>query len=223
MNLYGESGNIKALKRFVERQGVECEIIFLTIGDKIDFMKYDIYYMGQGSEEAQLLVLNELYPVREQIKKSIESGKMFIATGNAMELFGKKIRIKEGKPITCLDVFTFNSNEANSRLVSDMFYVFNELPKDAGRHVIGFKNCKTNIVNNDYPRPFEFSDNIHYKHFFGVMAVGPILVKNPYFTDYLLEELFMDKGYDYKADTSLIEYKAYHEFIKNMITNRNLD
>ena len=46
LNLYGESGNIKALKRFIERQNVECEIHFLTLGDKIDFEKYDLYYMG---------------------------------------------------------------------------------------------------------------------------------------------------------------------------------
>lgn len=223
MNLYGESGNIKALKKFIEQQDVECEIHFLTLGDKIDFQKYDLYYIGQGSEEAEMMVLNDLYPYVEEIKRAIEDGKMFLATGNAMELFGTKIRAKEGKPIACLRVFSYNAVEANERLVSDIFYEFNELPQDKGRNILAFKNCKCNIVNNENNRPFQFSDNIHYKHFFGVMSVGPILIRNPYFTDYLLDELFTEKGYEYTPKTDSIEYRAYNEFVKNMITNRKLD
>lgn len=223
LNLYGESGNIKALKRFIERQNVECEIHFLTLGDKIDFEKYDLYYMGQGSEEAQVMVLNDLMPHAKEIKSAIEAGKMFLTTGNSMELFGMKIRVKEGKPIPCLKIFSFNSNEAGHRLVSDLFYDFDELPEGKGSKVLSFKNCKCNIMNNENVRPFKYSDNIHYKHFFGVMSVGPLLIRNPYFTDYLLEELFDSLGYDYEAHTDGIEYKAYHEFVKNMITNRKLD
>lgn len=223
LNLYGESGNIKALKRFIERQGVECEIHFLTIGDDIDFKKYDFYYIGQGSEEAEMFVLNELYGKAKEIKEAIEDGKMFLATGNAMELFGKKIRVKEGKPIACLGIFGFNSNEASTRLVSDIFYEFDELKENKGNIVVAFKNCKCQIVNNELNRPFKFSDNVHYKNFFGVMSVGPLLIRNPYFTDYLLEALFKEKGYEYIPKTDTVEYKAYHEFVKNMITNNNLD
>ena len=39
LNLYGESGNVMALKRFIERANIETEIHFLTIGDKIDINK----------------------------------------------------------------------------------------------------------------------------------------------------------------------------------------
>lgn len=223
MNLYGESGNVKALKRFIERQGVECEVHFLTIGDEINFKKYDFYYIGQGSEKAQDMVLHDLFPYSHAIKEAIKDGKMFLATGNAMELFGTRMRIKDGKPVPCLNIFDFNSNEAYHRLVSDMFYDFDELPVGKGRKVLAFKNCNTNIMNNENVRPFKFSDNIHYIHFFGVMSVGPLLIRNPYFTDYLLEELFTIKGYEYTPHTDTIEYKAYHEFVENVIINNNLD
>ena len=60
MNLYGENGNIRYLKNRLEEQDINVEVSFLSIEDEIDFNKYDMYYIGSGSEENQLLVLNDL-------------------------------------------------------------------------------------------------------------------------------------------------------------------
>ena len=49
MNLYGENANIRALVHFAERQGIKAEVSTLTIGDEIDFSKYDIIYGGLSS------------------------------------------------------------------------------------------------------------------------------------------------------------------------------
>ncbi len=221
MNLYGESGNIKALKRFIERQNVEVEIHFFTLDDKIDFKKYDIYFMGTGSEENEYMVLSDLYKYKNKLKSAIENGKMFLITGNALELFGEKIRFKNGRSIECLGIFDFNANEANSRIISEIVYEFDELEK--GRQIIGFKNCNSTIANNNKYRMFGFADNIHYKNFFGMMFVGPVLIRNPYFTNYLLKELFKSKGYKYEEREDTIEFKAYHEYYKNFLNERDLD
>ena len=53
MNLYGENANIRALVKFAEYQGIQTEVHNLTIGDKIDFEKYDIYYIGSGTEKSE--------------------------------------------------------------------------------------------------------------------------------------------------------------------------
>ena len=45
MNLYGEIGNIKALKYSLENAGVKVVIDNLYINDDIDFSKYDILYI----------------------------------------------------------------------------------------------------------------------------------------------------------------------------------
>lgn len=223
MNLYGESGNVKALKRFIERQNVECEVHFLTKGDEIDFEAYDLFYMGAGTEEAEFMVIADLRKYKKAISTAIEHGKTFLVTGNAMEIFGSNIRLTNDRPIECLGVFTYTSLSANARLVSDLFYNFEELPKGKGRQIVGFKNCYCNIGNNTYNRPFKFQDNIRYKNFFGMMFVGPVCIRNPYFTDYILENLFETKGLDYRMKDDTIEYEAYHKFIEKFIAINNLD
>ena len=91
MNLYGENGNVRALKRFIERQDIKCDIHFLTIGDKINFEDYDLFYIGMGSENSEMLVLEDIKQYKDDIKKAINKGKHFLITGNSMELFGTYI------------------------------------------------------------------------------------------------------------------------------------
>ena len=72
MNLYGESGNVKALKMQLEGQGIKTTIKFLTIDDDLNFKDYDIVYIGSGTENNQKIVLNHLlkYLVKEIINKN---------------------------------------------------------------------------------------------------------------------------------------------------------
>lgn len=218
MNLYGETGNIKALKKFIERQGEEAEIHFLTIDDDIDFMAYDFYYIGAGSESNQRIVLEDLMKYKDDVKSAIEKGKMFLATGNTMELFGQKIKLQSGEDIPCLGVFDYQACEQEKRLVSEIRYIYENLPEGKGRDILGFKNCSCNILHNKN-RMFGFPNNINYKNFYGMDFVGPVLIRNPYFTDMLLKKIFESKKMNYKEDDSSIEYKAYHEYLRLFSTD----
>lgn len=222
MNLYGENGNVRALKRFIERQGVDAKIKLYTIGDKIDFEECDFYYIGCGSEDNQRLVLEDLMKYKDDIKKAVDNGKMFLATGNSMELFGKKIRLKTGQSLECLGIFPYQAYEEEKRLVNEIIYEYKDLPDLKGKHILGFKNCNCNIVHND-ERLFEFPNTINHNEFYGMNFVGPFLIRNPYFTNMLLEKLFKKRDCEYKSYEDSIEFKAYQEYIKNFVTNGNLD
>lgn len=222
LNLYGENGNIMALKKFIERQGIKTQIDNLSLGMDIDFKKYDFYYMGSGSEENEVLALGDLLKYRDDIGKAIEDGKMFLVTGNVMEIFGRKMERKDGD-IKGLSLFGYNSKETETRNVGEIAYEFPELGKNKGFYIVGFKNSAINIVNNDYERPFGLQDNIRQNNFFAMNFFGPILIRNPYFTDYLLKILFESLDLDYKEDDSSSEYVAYREYVKNFIETHNLD
>lgn len=69
MNLYGENGNLRYFLKKLEEQDIKVELHFLTVGDKIDFEKYDFYYMGMGSEENQIIVLEDFCNIKKISKK----------------------------------------------------------------------------------------------------------------------------------------------------------
>ena len=51
-------------------------------------------------------------------------------------------------------------------------------------------------------------------NFYGTYLLGPLLIRNPYFLEYLVKDILKDK---YKKSKEDISFKAYHEFIKNFV------
>ena len=222
MNLYGEEGNVRALEKFISRQGITCEVHKLSIGDDIDFNAYDFYYIGCGSEDNQMLVLEDLKKYKDDIESALKKGKMILATGNAMELFGRKIKFKDAHSIDCLGLFDYQAVELDRRNVSEIFYKYDQLEEGKGRDILGFRNSNCNIIHNNN-RMFEFPNSVNIGSFYGIDFVGPLLIRNPYFTNMLIEKLFKEKDIPYKTITDTIEFKAYREFLNNFIINSDID
>ena len=218
MNLYGEYGNIIALRDTLKDQGIEVNIDKKSLNDSIDFLKYDIVYIGQGSEYNQELVRQDILKYKDDINTYIEKDKILIATGNSYELFGTTIDDKEA-----LNIFPFKSfyktitTDVGDRIVNEEVFETDFL----GSPVVGFTN--RNSVNdikdgylfkikkgygNDIKDKFE---GIHYKNFFGTYLLGPLLIRNPYLLDYILSNFLGDK---YKEKDNA-DKKAYEEYLKN--------
>ena len=106
MNLYGENGNIMALVKGFEDQDMFVEVAKLTVGDKIDFNKYDIYYIGCGSELNQRIVIDDLMKYKDKLKSAINDGKHIIFTGNSYELLGNYIEKVDGENYNYLSSFS---------------------------------------------------------------------------------------------------------------------
>ena len=223
MNLYGESGNIMALEKAFDDQDMYSEVYNLSIKDTIDFNKYDIYYMGSGSEYNQSLVINDILRYKENIKNAIENGKHFIFTGNSIELFGKYIKKVNGEKIETLSIFDFYSKEVDNRIIGEQIMECNLFKEP----VIAFQNRQC-VSNNKENHLFEvlngFANNknsknegIHYKNLYATYNIGPLLVRNPLLKDHIVKEVLEKKDILYKS-TSSVDEKAYNEYVKNFIS-----
>lgn len=213
MNYYGEQGNVLALKTAIEYAGFKVNVKTLSVDDEIDFEKYDIFYMGMGTKRNQEIVRKDILKYKDKIENVIDK-KMFIMTGNSYELFGKKIDDKK-----CLGIFNFSS-KTTDRIVGEQIFK-SDIIKET---IIGFQNrFSSNNIKDDYL--FEVIkgtgndseskvEGIHKNNFFGTYLLGPILIRNPYFKDALLKYIGIDK-----VNTKLVDYKAYHEYLKNFNIN----
>lgn len=228
MNLYGDNGNIKAIKYQLENQGLKTVVDFLTIDDNIDFDKYDLLYLGPGTYDNQKIILKDLMKYQKNIKRFIDDDKFVIATGNALELFGKSIKPLYGKNIKALNIFDFESEETELRLVGETVATCNSLKKE----VIGFQNQNSIITKLKNPW-FELSkgigsnvnsniEGINYKNFYGTYMIGPILVRNSELLELICKKLILQKNEDFKFKSFnvTLENKAYNEYIKNYLTKK---
>ena len=142
MNLYGENGNVRALKKYFEQENVECEIHFLTINDIINFNDFDLYYIGMGSEKSQELVIEDLKKYKKEIKEAINNNKYFIMTGNAYEMFGKYIIDFNEKKIECLDIFPYYTKRIDKK----------DYMEDCDFRIVGSVSGKTKLIEEKHKR-----------------------------------------------------------------------
>lgn len=227
MNLYGESGNPQAIVKHLKEKNIDSEIHFLTVDDKIDFNKYDIFYIGMGTLENQKIVLKNILQYKDDIKKAIDAGKLFIATGSALELFGKKI--KDGNQnIKCLNIFDFETETVDLKIVGEQHFQTKIIDKD----VIGFQN-RSSIIKKNKNHLFKVIsgtgssindeyEGFVYKNFYGTYLTGPLLIRNPYLTDKLLNNYLDQINVKYKDNKKdFIDYKAYDVYLQNFIQEKN--
>lgn len=204
MNLYGDTGNIKVIKYHLDKLNIDYNIDFKSIDDKIDFDKYDLTLIGASNENNRNICLEHLLKYKKDIEKYIENNKFFLATGNSISMFGKKLYDKEA-----LDIFDYTTVESKTRISKEVI-----LENNICKPIYGFFNHQ-DIINNENNCLFN-NEGIHYKNFFGTFTLGPILSRNPDFLKYFLKKLIHSKDENYKIkdiDTTLDE-KAYNEFIE---------
>lgn len=222
MNLYGENGNVRFLKKKLEEQSFDVEVHFLTIGDDIDFNNYDFFYIGMGSDENKYVVLEDMLRYKNDIKKAIENKKYFLITGNAIELFGEGIINLNNEFTPTLEVFKYQVKEEEFRIVGEQYYDTDIVDKK----IIGFQNrnsviinCKENnlfkVIKGTGLKPDDLVEGIFNNNFYGTYLLGPILVRNPYFTDYIINQVCLDMNCKYNKVNDNMAYKAYNEYLKN--------
>ena len=203
LNLYGDEGNIKALKYHLEEQDVKVEIKCMTIGDEKNFDDVDFLYIGCGTEHNILTALDDLKKDKDKIEKYLKDGKILLSTGNSVELFGNYLIInKKIKALGIMDYVCMHQD----RIVKDV-KVKTDLVED---EIIGFENHNgKNISTND--------DIFNEGTFYGTYIVGPILVRNPKLCSKLVHRLIdsKEKDFNYKEEDYKFEIEAYKKAVNN--------
>lgn len=205
LNLYGDSGNIKALIYHLEEQDVKVEIKYFNLNEDKDFSDIDFLYIGSGTEDNINLALKDLEKDKDKLKKYIKNKKIFLATGNSVELFGNYI-IKNDK-VKTLGIFDYVCMW-QKRIVKDVKIKSNIVDN----YIIGFENHNGKILSYDEPI-------IKIDNFYGTYILGPILARNYQLCEYFVKEIIKskDKNFKFKKGNYDLEIKSYKKTVDTII------
>ncbi len=216
MNLYGEYANVAALRRSLERQGAEVVVRTGTLYEDIDFSGADFLYMGAGTENAQLTALEDLRRYEGAIRAALERGAVVLATGNAMELFGRSITDPDGAEHAGLCLFPFRTTVSGTeRIQGDCLAV----GAATGQVAVGFVNKASQTTDAAHPlfrmehgpgnHAGTAEDGVWEGSFYGTHLIGPLLMKNPHINSYFTELLCRRAGLPYQPQDCPHEQRAY--------------
>lgn len=197
-NLYGDYGNVCALKRALENKGQNVEIEYQSIDDAIDISGADFVFIGSATERDQKVALDYLQSYKDNIKTALDNGTVILATGNSFEMFGQSVTDCDGTKHEGLSFFPYETIEGKERIVTDSLCDTSL----CGGDIIGFVN-KASLTTGATSPLFDVKqgsgngkddsqEGVHYGNFYGTHLIGPVLIRNPqlceYFADILIKK-----------------------------------
>ncbi len=216
-NLFADPMNIKYLRQCLPN----AEIIETKLSDEPAFLKgdVDLVYMGSMTEKGQEWAAEALLPYKEKIKELTDQGKIFLFTGNAMEIAEEYIERDDGSKIKCLGIFHTHAKREMMRRFASLMY-----GKMGDMKLVGFKctfshsfgNNKNNyffdVIKGPGINPDSKYGDLRKNNFIATYYLGPFLVLNPQFTKYLLSLMGIENARLAHEETAIA---AYNERIKD--------
>ena len=192
-NLYGDGLNVAYLRQTLP----EAEFIYTAITDEPYFVKNepDFIYLGGTSESIQRRIIQKLLPLKDRILALVDNGVVFLATGNAGEIFTKKITYvtekleTEGLGIFDLEVRTDWFDRYNGKVLGTL----------EGFKVVGFRT-QFSFLHGDNSKDYFLKctrgvginkesklEGMRRNNLICTQLIGPLLALNPLLCQYLLQ------------------------------------
>jgi len=196
LNLYGDRGNILAFCRRADWHGIDFEVVPVEPGGEIDFARCDLLYMGGGQDSDQKMVADDLKTRQSDMSRAVEAGMTIFAVCGSYQLLGQYYTTSSGEKIGGLEIVDFYTEAGPKRLIGNA--VIKCSLWDPPRTLVGFENhagktylgagleplgeVKIGHGNNGNDK----TEGAVYKNVIGTYLHGSLLPKNPWLTDYLL-------------------------------------
>jgi len=200
MNIYGDTGNLIALRRRLEWRDIPVRIDRIGVGPAYDFTAADIVVAGGGEDSAQHEVAADLQERGEAVREAVDAGVVFLLVCGTYQLFGRRFITRDGAEIPGIGVFAAETIGGGDRMIGNVI-----VESEWGR-LVGFENhsgrtsldpgqpaigrvAKGNGNDGDSGMEGAVSGNC-----FGTYLHGSLLPKNPIFADELITRALRRMG-----------------------------
>ncbi|NLT05671.1 MAG: glutamine amidotransferase [Solirubrobacterales bacterium] len=198
MNIYADRGNIAVLRARCEWRGLGFELAPSSLGDPLDGAAHDLFYIGGGQDRDQVAVAADMAQTkRGALHVARERGAVVLAVCGGYQLLGHSYQLgeKELPGVGLVDLRTVRAD--GPRLIGNC-----AIEADLGggpRIVAGFENHggRTHLGPGERPLGRVLAghgnngedgfEGVHADNVIGTYLHGPLLPKNVWLADRLIE------------------------------------
>ena len=213
MDTYGDKGNIITLVKRCQWHRIKTTVSHVSVGDKLDPEKYDIYFFGGGQDRQQVIVSHDLQSKAKNLKAVIERGSTLLSICGGYQLLQNYFKTLDGTEIRGIGLFDAHTLGSTTRMIQNLHIKLNDEVSHQVKSVyrttelsiyptdlIGFENHSGKTYLGKSLKPLgkvirgagnngeDKTEGAIYKNAFGCYLHGSLLPKNPHFADYLISK-----------------------------------
>lgn len=235
LSLHGDRGNLMAFEKVGKMLDIVINIKRIdNYSDKIDFENTDILFFNPGEFKSIEYIINSLNEQIDDLKKYIEKGKVLIAIGTTGAAFSKKIYRINGNNLiglgfldmTCKERETIHGDDLIVKTKNDIEIIGNQIQvmdTTLNDNKLKFADVIYGYGNNGYENKLE---GARYKNLIFTNILGPLFVKNPWYTEEIIKIALKNKGIELDKNINIknfeIEIRS-SEAIKDYNKNKNIN
>jgi CobQ-like glutamine amidotransferase family enzyme len=192
MNIYGDRGNVIALRRRAEWRGVSVEVREIGIGQPFP-SDVDCFFWGGGQDQEQVAVAADLQGSKgKELCAAVEDGAALLAVCGGYQLLGHEYRPHDARPLPGLALFDMTSVAGPERFIG------NVVVDTQWGELVGFENHSGLTMLGPGISPMgrvraghgnngrDGTEGAIYKNAVGCYLHGSLLPKNPVLADWLI-------------------------------------
>jgi CobQ-like glutamine amidotransferase family enzyme len=194
MNIYGDRGNVLALRQRCAWRGIELKVVDVGLGDPIRPGQFDLFFFGGGQDKEQVAVAADLQSTKGQIlKDEIEGGAPMLAICGGYQLLGHYYQPHGAPRLPGIGLFDIISEAGNVRAIGNVV-----VDSEFGT-LVGFENHSGRTMLGPGVRPLgrvrvgrgnngqDGTEGARHVNAIGCYLHGAFLPKNPAVSDFLIQ------------------------------------
>jgi lipid II isoglutaminyl synthase (glutamine-hydrolysing) len=203
LNIYADRGNMAVLGRRAAWRGVELDYRAIGLAEQVG-VEFDLLYIGGGQDREQALIAPDLAAKGEGILRAAAGGTAVLAVCGGYQLLGRFYRDRSGAELPGVGLFPLHTIAGERRMIGDVLL---ECELAGGRRTLaGFENHAGRTFLDDDASPLGrvvagFGNNGEdgregcvVGRAVGTYLHGPLLPRNPWLADWLLEQALAHGG-----------------------------
>lgn len=228
LNLYGDRGNIIAMKNRLNWRGIDCNIFDVSINDDFDHKNYDIVFIGGGQDFEQEVLLSDIKKNKiKKLKESIETDTTFLCICGGYQLLGTHYKTWDNIEMEFMGLLDLHTIGSKKRMIGDFSFTCKDIDNSV---VVGFENHSGKTFLGENLKPLgtitsgygnngeDKTEGVRYKNVFGSYSHGSLLPKNPKLCDAILSTALSNKYGEYTLSVLNDSYELNaNQFINNRL------
>lgn len=183
MNTYGDSGDVKILRYFLEKKGYQVHVANISLDNPFEAADFDFLFFGGGQDFEQTIVAKDLLRHKDTINTYIQAGHPMLAICGGYQFLGDYYQTSGGTTIKGLGILPFHTVfKPDHRMIGDTafdtaFGRVKAFENHSGQTFFDDASLKPlgQMVEGYGNNPKDGVEGLHYKNTIGSYAHGPIL------------------------------------------------
>jgi len=201
LSIYADRGNVRVLQQRCAWRGIEHRVEPLALGDDLDPRRADVILLGGGQDRDQVLVADELIRQAPRLREALAEGACLLAVCGGYQLLGHRHHGHQGDDIPGTGLVDLETVAGSSRLIGNVLVECGD-----GRTMVGFENHAGRTWLGDGVAPLgrviagagnngeDRTEGCRAERILGTYVHGPLLPKNPWIADELLQHALDRRG-----------------------------